>query len=64
MKHVSKEFWTILEKATTVCRIERNGGTIKLFPFDKTKKLFVAHESERGYHPMRRYLKNTLGVSI
>ena len=54
----------MLEKANTVCRIERNGGTIKLFPFDKTKKLFVAHESERGYHPMRRYLKNTLGVSI
>jgi len=30
----------------------------------KTKKQFVAHENERGYHPMRRYLKNTLGVSI
>lgn len=54
----------MMEKAATVCRVERNGGTIKLFPFDKTKKLFVVHEGERGYHPMRRFLKNTLGVEV
>lgn len=64
MKHVSKDFWRILEQAAKVCRIERNGGTIKLFPFDKTKKLFVVHEGERAYHPTRRYLKNTLGVEV
>jgi hypothetical protein len=64
MQHKSKAFWEMMEVAAKVCRVERNGGTIKLFPFDRTKKLFVVHEGERAYHPTRRYLKNILGVEV
>jgi len=63
MGHKSKEFWGLIAEAAKVCRTERNGVTVKLYPLDKTKKIFTAHEGEPGVHPLRRYLKNTLGIN-
>lgn len=64
MQHKSKHFWELVEIAAKQCRTERNGGTVKFFPHDKTKGIFISHASDSGFHPLRRYLKNQLKISI
>ena len=65
MKHLSKDFNTLIDKVRALnYRIVRNGVTYKIYPTDKTLPLFTAHFSDRGVHPLRRYLKNTCKVNF
>lgn len=62
--HVSKDFDRMIDLARQCCRVIDCGNTVKLFPFDKTKQLFVVHRGERAFHPTRRFLKNQLGIFV
>ena len=66
MKHTCKEFWDMLEKATELgCRvIPTKSGAIKVIPPNKVLPMYTCHESDKGIHPLRRYLKNTCNFSI
>jgi len=61
--HVSKDFDRMIDLARQYCRVVDCGNTVKIFPFDKSKSLFVVHRGTMAFHPLRRYLKNQLGVN-
>jgi len=64
MAHKSKDFDRILDLARKHgCRIQDNGGTVKVFPPNPNIQAYYAHRSERAFHPLRRYLKNQLGIT-
>lgn len=64
MAHKSKDFDRMIDIARLKCRIEDYGITVKLFPYDKTKPIYIAHRSEKSFHDVRRYLKNKLGIQV
>lgn len=66
MSHVSKNLKFLLKS------LEKNGFTIeftkkcvKIIPPKEIKvEIYIAHYGEKGYHPVRRYIKNVCKMNI
>ncbi len=66
MNHTCKEFWDMIELAkSNGCKIiTTKAGSVRVIPPDKNLPMYTSHESDRGIHPLRRYLKNTCKFQI
>lgn len=64
MAHNSNDLKRILNLAQqSGCKIEHGKkNSIKIIPADKNIPMYIAHDSNTAYHPIRRYLKNKLGI--
>jgi hypothetical protein len=66
MSHISKNFNQIINTARSngfAIEITKKGVKI-IPPADKDWPIYIAHIGEKGYHPVRRYLKNVCGLEI
>jgi hypothetical protein len=64
MKHCSKAFWEVLDRAVKLgFRYQEKSSGVLIFPPQgcKTQTPYLAHPSERAVHPVRRYVKNQCG---
>ena len=65
MKHKCKEFWDMINIAKRFgCIITTTRQGFKIIPPDKNFPMYTCHESDRGIHPLRRYLKNTCKFEV
>lgn len=64
--HVSKNMKNLLEKLRKFgFSIQINGNCVKVVPPENMKiPMYIAHYGEKGYHPVRRYVKNKCGLSV
>lgn len=65
-KHLSKELDNLIDKAIALgCRIERNGGTAKVFPPKSiSNQFYTLHFGPTALHPLRRFLKNKCNFNV
>lgn len=64
MAHKCKELDNLLADIVKQgFRVEYVGSiSFRIYPQDKTKAPYFGHMGERGFHPVRRYLKNNFGI--
>ena len=65
MAHCSKGFWDIIDVAKERgCRIERKGFPVTIYAPNKEQGFYIAHPSEKGLHPARRFIQKVTGKPI
>jgi hypothetical protein len=64
--HVSKELKKLLNILEDKgFRIEITKKCVKIIPPVNIKaEMYIAHYGEKGYHPVRRYIKNACAITI
>jgi len=63
--HISKDFDNLLKIAIDFgCRVIDKGSKVIFYPPDKNIQPYIAHRSDKAFHPLRRYLKNTCKFMI
>lgn len=66
MSHVSKNLKMLLKSLEeSGFRIEFTKKCVKIIPPVYMKaEMYIAHYGERGYHPIRRYIKNICKIDV
>lgn len=64
--HVSKNLKSLLKSMERKgFRIEFTKKCVKIIPPSDIKvEMYIAHYGEKGYHPVRRYVKNVCKMDI
>ncbi len=64
--HISKNMRKLLDELKRRgFQIIREGNCIRIIPPSSIKiPMYIAHYGEKGYHPVRRYVKNQCGMEI
>lgn len=64
--HVSKSMKKLLDKLRKLkFNIVEEGHVVKITPpKDIIAPMYIAHYGEKGYHPVRRYIKNKCKIHI
>lgn len=64
--HISKNMKDFLKKLVHYgFVVEYNGKCVKILPPATLKvSMYIAHFSDKGYHPVRRYVKNVCNINI
>jgi hypothetical protein len=64
--HTCKELTSLLSNAEKAGFqvIWKKSGSFHLIPPQKGIPFFIGHFAERGYHPVRRYIKNVAKINL
>jgi len=64
--HISKDMKELLRKLVrNGFRVEHSGNCVKISPPKGVDAMmYTAHFGEKGYHPVRRYVKNVCKITL